>query len=45
MRRTAAFPKQHPRAFVVVQLVVLGIFFGAAGSGSRPCGWPPTRRP
>jgi uncharacterized membrane protein YbhN (UPF0104 family) len=35
LRRLAAFPKQHPRAFVVVQLVVLGVFFGAVGWAMR----------
>ena len=35
LRRLAAFPKRHPRVFVVVQLVVLGVFFGAVGWALR----------
>ena len=35
LRRIAGFPKKHPRAFVVVQLVVLGVFFGAVGWAMR----------
>ena len=35
IQRVGAFPKQHPRAFVVVQLVVLAIFFGAVGWALR----------
>jgi uncharacterized membrane protein YbhN (UPF0104 family) len=35
LRRLAAFPKEHPRAFVAVQLVVLAIFFGAVGWAMR----------
>jgi uncharacterized membrane protein YbhN (UPF0104 family) len=35
LRRLAALTKAHPRAFVVAQLVVLAIFFGAIGWAVR----------
>ena len=35
VRRLATFPKDHPRAFVGVQLAVLAIFFGAIGWAVR----------
>src|SRR5947209_89049 len=35
LRRLAAFPTSHPRAFVAVQLAVLAIFFGAVGWAVR----------
>jgi uncharacterized membrane protein YbhN (UPF0104 family) len=35
LRRIGAFPKEHPRAFVVVQLVVLAVFFSAVGWAMR----------
>ena len=35
IRRLTAFPKEHPRAFVGVQLAVLVLFFGLAGWAIR----------
>jgi uncharacterized membrane protein YbhN (UPF0104 family) len=35
LHRLAAFPKQHPRVFIVVQFLVLAIFFGAVGWAVR----------
>jgi glycosyltransferase 2 family protein len=35
VRRISAFPKQHPRTFVGVQLILLGVFFGAIGWALR----------
>jgi uncharacterized membrane protein YbhN (UPF0104 family) len=35
LRRLTAFPKQHPQAFLVVQLSVLAAFFGAVGWALR----------
>jgi uncharacterized membrane protein YbhN (UPF0104 family) len=35
LRRIGSFPKEHPRAFVAVQLAVLAVFFGAVGWAMR----------